>query len=299
MAVHNLSGAVLLRELGFTRVVLARELTFEEIKIITENCGIETEVFVHGAHCMSASGMCYLSSFIGGRSGNRGLCAQPCRLPYANAEGGAGDKYPLSLKDMSLAGHVREIIDSGVASLKIEGRMKSPEYVRGVTAIWRRLLDERRDATLDEMRELAELFSRGGFSDGYYIGAVGRKMLGVRSEENKQTSREVDKFTKISRKIPIGMQATLKDSANSRLTLRCHDTEVTVEGDVPQKAINAPIDNDTVKRCMSKLGDSCFCMKDIDVDLEDGLMMPISQLNALRRAGIAALEEACLSKDTV
>ena len=298
MSIHSSAGAALLADRGFTRVVPARELSKEDISYLVEHNPLEVEIFIHGAMCVSHSGQCLFSSLVGGRSGNRGLCAQPCRLPYAAAEGRVGDKYPLSLKDMSLAGHVREIIDSGVASLKIEGRMKSPEYVRGVTSIWRRLLDERRDATFDEMRELAELFSRGGFSDGYYTGAIGRKMLGVRSEENKQTSREVDKFTKLSRKIPIEMQATLEASANSRLTLRCHDIEVAVEGDVPQKAINAPIDVDTVKRCMSKLGDSCFSLASIHVDLEDGLMMPISQLNALRRAGILALEEALVDVKT-
>lgn len=295
MSIHNSAGAELLADKGFTRVVPARELSKEDIAYLVSHNPLEVEIFIHGAMCVSHSGQCLFSSLVGGRSGNRGLCAQPCRLPYASAEGKAGDRYPLSLKDMSLAGHVRAIIDSGVASLKIEGRMKSPEYVRGVTAIWRRLLDERRDATSDEMRELAELFSRGGFSDGYYTGSVSRKMLGVRSEENKQTSREVDKFTKLNRKLPIEMHIELQASAKSRLILRCRDTQVTVEGEIPQRAINAPIDRETVNRCMSKLGDSCFCLGKIEIDLESGLMMPISQLNALRRAGIAALEEALAS----
>ena len=292
MSVHNAAGARFLADRGFTRVVPARELSKADIRFMVENNPLEVEIFIHGAMCVSHSGQCLFSSLVGGRSGNRGLCAQPCRLPYANAEGRVGDKYPLSLKDMSLAGHVREIIDSGVSSLKIEGRMKSPEYVRGVTAIWRRLLDEGRDATEQEMRELSELFSRGGFSDGYYTGAVGRKMLGVRSEEDKQASREIERFTRLARKLPISMQVKLQEGEQSSLILRCRNTAVSAFGEMPQKAINAPIDADTVKKCMAKLGDTCFSLDEISIELGERLMMPISQLNALRRAGISALMEA-------
>lgn len=291
MSVHNAEGARLLSELGFTRVVPARELSKRDIQTLVDENPLEVEVFIHGAMCVSHSGQCLFSSLVGGRSGNRGLCAQPCRLPYACAEGRVGDKYPLSLKDMSLATHVREIIESGVASLKIEGRMKSPEYVRGVTKIWRRLLDEGRDATAEDIRELAELFSRGGFSDGYYTESVGRRMLGVRSEEDKQASRELERFNKITRKIPVNMNVALEADMPSRLRIICGDKIAEVEGDVPKNAINAPIDANTVKKCMAKLGDSCFTLNSIEITLSDNLMMPISQLNALRRAAVAALEE--------
>ncbi|MBR3686930.1 MAG: U32 family peptidase [Clostridia bacterium] len=290
MSVHNSSGARLLANYGFSRVVPARELSKENIRSLVENNPLEVEIFIHGAMCVSHSGQCLFSSLVGGRSGNRGLCAQPCRLPYACADQRVGDKYPLSLKDMSLAGHVREIIDSGVASLKIEGRMKSPEYVRGVTKIWRRLLDEGRDATADDFEELSALFSRGGFSDGYYIQRIDRKMLGVRSEEDKKASREIDKFTKIQRKVPVDMRVSILADSPSSLTLSCNGKEVTVRGEMPQTAINAPINEDTVKKCMSKLGDTCFSIRSLDIDLDSGLMMPISFLNALRREGIAALE---------
>lgn len=291
MSVHNAGGARLLADHGFSRVVPARELSKRDIQTLVDEKPLEVEIFIHGAMCVSHSGQCLFSSLVGGRSGNRGLCAQPCRLPYDRVDGRVGDKYPLSLKDMSLAGHVREIIDSGVASLKIEGRMKSPEYVRGVTKIWRRLLDEGRDATADDVRELAELFSRGGFSDGYYTESVGRKMLGVRSEEDKQASRETEKFNKIKRKIPVNMQVTLFEGNPSLLTVSCKDKQVMVTGETPQAAINAPVDESTVKKCMGKLGDSCFTLENIKIDLGKNLMMPISQLNALRRAGISALED--------
>lgn len=291
MSVHNADGAKLLASRGFTRVVPARELSCGDIRTLVEENPLEVEIFIHGAMCVSHSGQCLFSSLVGGRSGNRGLCAQPCRLPYA-AEGKACNKYPLSLKDMSLASHVREIIDSGVSSLKIEGRMKSPEYVRGVTRIWRALLDEGRDADRCDMERLSELFSRGGFSDGYYTSHVGRKMLGVRSEEDKQASREVEKFQKIERKIPIRMRVELAENTPSKLTLVCRDKEVAVTGEIPQIAINAPIDEANVRKCMMKLGDSCFSAEDIQVNIAGRLMMPVSQMNALRRAGVEALNEA-------
>ena len=176
---HNLHAAELLSREGFSRMVLAREMSRENIKYFTENSPIEAEVFVHGALCVCHSGQCLFSSVVGGRSGNRGECAQPCRLPY-NTPQGKSD-YPLSLSDLSLARYVPELCDMGVASFKIEGRMKSPEYVRDVTSIWRRLIDEKRAADDSDMAELAAIFSRGGFTDGYYSGKIGRKMLGIRN----------------------------------------------------------------------------------------------------------------------
>lgn len=290
MSVHNSSGANELAKMGFTRVVPARELSRDDIASMVKGSPIEIEAFIHGAMCVSHSGQCLFSSLVGGRSGNRGLCAQPCRLPYACAEEKVGDRYPLSLKDMSLANHVREIIDSGVASLKIEGRMKSPEYVRGVTSIWRRLLDNGKDATSDDIRELAELFSRGGFTDGYYTKSVGRGMLGVRSEDDKQASRETEKFTKITRKIPLDISVKIVGGQPSEICLSTANASATAFGDIPQQAINAPIDDSTVKKCMGKLGDTPFSLSKCEITLGDGLMMPISQLNALRRSGIEALQ---------
>lgn len=291
ISVHNSDGARLLASLGFSRVVPARELTKGDIRAIVDGSPLEVETFIHGAMCVSHSGQCLFSSLVGGRSGNRGLCAQPCRMPYACEGYRVAEAYPLSLKDMSLSDHVREIIDSGVSSLKIEGRMKSPEYVRGVTAIWRRLLDEGRNAEREENIRLSELFSRGGFTDGYYTGNIGRRMLGVRSEEDKQASREVEKFNKIERKLPIKASVTLTEDAPASLSLSYMDKTARVEGETPQVAINAPIDEGTVKKCVSKLGDSCFVLDDIDISIDGRLMMPVSQLNSLRRSGVEALEK--------
>ncbi len=183
MRIHSAEDAEFLKKLGFTRAVLARELPKEDIKAFAQT-GLETEIFVHGAICISESGGCLMSSVIGNRSGNRGECAQPCRLPYK-----AKNKYPLSVKDMCLANHMTDIFDCGVTSLKIEGRMKSPDYVGAVTSIYRRLIDEKRNATEKEMLALSSIFSRSGFTDGYFTSKISPAMFGIRSEQDKKTSQ--------------------------------------------------------------------------------------------------------------
>ncbi len=181
----DVGGARLASEIGFSRVVLSRELDRTDIKKITDECGIETEMFIHGALCVSVSGQCLFSSAVGGRSGNRGECAQPCRMEY-------GGEYPLSLKDYCLAPYIPEILDIGVSSLKIEGRMKSPEYVYGVTEIYRRLIDERRAPDKSEMKRLEAYFSRSGFTDAYFTGGDRGKMTGVRTDADKAKSASAD-----------------------------------------------------------------------------------------------------------
>ena len=181
MSLHTLGGARRAAELGLTRVVLARELSRRDIAAICRDCPAEVEVFAHGALCMCYSGQCALSAVIGGRSGNRGTCAQPCRLPYGvNAPAAGG--HPLSLKDANLSPYLQELEDMGVACLKLEGRMKRPEYVAVITSIYRRLLDEKRRPTREEQRQLELAFSRSGFTDGYYLGRKGPQMFGTRPE---------------------------------------------------------------------------------------------------------------------
>ena len=180
---HNAECAKLLSEMGFSRMVCARELSHDDITALCKESPIEIEQFVHGAMCVSQSGQCLASHVMGGRSGNRGVCAQPCRMKY-------NGQYPLSLKDMCLAGHMTEVIDSGVASLKIEGRMKSPSYVYEVVRIYRRLLDERRNATETELKALKSIFSRNGFTDGYYTGCIDENMNGVRSESDIKATEQ-------------------------------------------------------------------------------------------------------------
>lgn len=243
---HNLAAARELARLGFTRMVPARELSLENIRYLTANSPIETEIFIHGALCVSHSGQCLFSSLVGGRSGNRGECAQPCRMKYKliceenagfAASGGRGrhfgieervidDGFPLSLKDLSLCRHVTEIISSGADSLKIEGRMKSPAYVREVTAIWRMLLDERRNATDDEERRLADIFSRGGsFTDGYFISGVksvnnivsASDMAGVRTDDDKDRARAAGATQSGSMGQRSGQSPTSQKQAQKRI----------------------------------------------------------------------------------
>ena len=187
MSGHNLAQAKLLADNGFSRMVVARETSKVDLEYLVKNSPVEIEMFTHGALCVCHSGQCLFSSLVGGRSGNRGECAQPCRLPYSDENG--RESYPLSLKDLSLASHITELIDMGVHSLKIEGRMKSPEYVFGVVRAFRTLLDEGRNATPGEISELAKIFSRGGFTQGYYENKIDGRMLGIRSDEQKRISR--------------------------------------------------------------------------------------------------------------
>lgn len=194
---HNSDAANFLASHGFSLMVCAREVDRDNMRTLVENSPIPIEVFVHGALCVSASGQCLMSSMIGGRSGNRGECAQPCRMPY-------NGRYPLSLKDNCLAAHITELIDMGVASLKLEGRMKSPAYVSAVVSVYRRLLDEGRNATEDELDYLAKVFSRDGFTDGYFTGDY-KNMNGVRTDADKEASISVRPLyaSKLSSREPI------------------------------------------------------------------------------------------------
>ncbi len=282
---HNVEAAKKLAELGFSRMVCAREMSADDLRAFTADSPIEAEVFVHGALCVCHSGQCLFSSMVGGRSGNRGECAQPCRLPYkVNGK----ERYPLSLKDLSLAAYVPELRDMGIASFKIEGRMKSPEYVRDVGRIWRRLIDENRGATAQEMSELERIFSRGGFTDGYYKKRIDRNMMGVRSEGDKQTSRELTAFDKITRKIPLDMSFSMKKGVP--ITLSADNYGISVSGDIPEMAKTAPLDKESVLRSLSKLGSTPYALRGFVADIDDGLMLPVSKLNALRRALTDELE---------
>ena len=285
MSGHNTDMAAGLKTLGFSRMVVARETSYENLVTLCQNSPIETELFVHGALCVSASGQCLFSYAVGGRSGNRGECAQPCRLPY-----GGRDTYPLSLKDLSLAGHIPELIASGVSSLKIEGRMKSPSYVYGVTAVFRRLLDEGRAATPGEMRELAELFSRGGFTDGYFRGKPDGSMLGIRSREDKEVSRAAQPFGGLTRKVPLDMVLTVKRGKPVTLTVTdAGGKSATVTGEIPEEAQNRPSEKEDLFPKLTRLGGTPYEVRRAEIFLDDGLLLPFSALNAMRRDAVGAL----------
>ena len=279
MSIHNTQGAIEAGKLGATRAVLARELPLSEIKKAVKDSGIEIEVFLHGALCVCYSGQCLFSSLVGGRSGNRGECAQPCRLPYN------GGKYPISLKDLSLADHIPALIESGVASLKIEGRMKSADYVYTVTKIYRTLLDEKRCATAEENEALRRAFSRGGFTDAYFKGNPQLPMTGIRSESDKEDSRTnaVRSFEPIRKKVTAKVEIRLGEP--SKMTITDGSRTVTALGAVAAPAENAPLDPESTKARLSKMGNTYLSLdpSDVDLTLDEGVNLAPSALNALRR----------------
>lgn len=292
-----------LHSLGFSRMVVPRELNEKELREVCARSPIEIEMFVHGAHCVSYSGQCLMSWAMGGRSGNRGECAQPCRMMYTlerEKMGGeqwdrksvTGNPYPLSLKDMCLASHIPEIIDSGVASLKIEGRQKSAAYVYGVTTVYRRLLDERRNATAEEVKYLDSLFSRDGFTDGYFTGKYG-KMLGVRPED-AVSAEEMGKYDFSSRTRRLSAEFILKRGIPAEFSLTLDGITVSVLGNIPEEASAAAVTEDSAAKNLTKFGGTPYALgkDDICFRIEEGLYYPVSGLNALRRDCLTKLTDA-------
>ena len=294
MSLHTLSGVKESARLGMTRAVLARELSRGEISEICANSPIEIEAFVHGALCMCYSGQCEMSAVIGRRSGNRGACAQPCRLPYGFS--GKANAHPLSLKDACLAPFVPEMMDMGVACLKIEGRMKRPEYVAAVTEIYARLLREHRAPTKNEQKKLALAFSRDGFTEGYYLGARGREMFGTRPENAKWPE---DWFGELRaryekeglRLVPLTFDCTIR--AGEPMRLRAEDADghtLTVTGNVPEAARNRALTAEEVEARLKKTGGTAFTVDFCAVTLDDGLAVSAGALNALRREALSQME---------
>ena len=291
MTIHNLDGVKAAADMGMTRVVLSRELSEQQIEHICLHSPIEIEVFVHGALCMCYSGQCFFSSVIGGRSGNRGLCAQPCRLKYG--WGNRADSYPLSLKDMSLAGYLKELQDMGVACLKLEGRMKRPEYVAIVTGIYARALREGREPTREELEQLEQAFSRQGFTQGYYLGQKGPDMFGVRQEEKEP--RELYAQARATyengenRKEPVRVYALIQRDQPAQIAVQDREGRVVhAEGPVPEEARNVPLTREKVEGQLARTGGTPYTCEKSIVQVEEGLSLPLSALNNLRRQ---ALEE--------
>ena len=291
---QNALSAKELADIGFERMVAPRELPFRDIKTLCETSPIETEIFVHGALCVSHSGQCLMSSIIGGRSGNRGECAQPCRLPYQSK-----NPYPLSLKDLCLAAYIPELVDAGVASFKIEGRMKTPDYVYGVISIYRKLIDEHRGATEEEIRKMASLFCRSGFTDGYHLEKINKNMLGVRTDADKQITASADKTVMNKRKIDLSLSADfLVDKPCTLVGKVERDGSViehTVVGDACVKAEKTPTSAERIAENLSKLGATPFMAAYVDVRADE-VNVPISSINAMRRELASALEEKLIGE---
>ena len=295
MTVHSVSAIKPLKEMGFCRVVVSREMSKAELTVFCQEAkkqNMEVEVFVHGALCMCMSGQCLLSAMLGGRSGNRGLCAGPCRLPFSVI---GGENYDLSLKDLSLVEYLNELKDMGVASLKIEGRMKRPEYVAAATAACRQMLDcGRVDPNINGA--LSAVFSRSGFTDGYYKGNLDKDMFGIRTKDDVIASDEAfsvihELYRNERQSVEINGQVTIAENTPCTITVTDGANTVTVCGDIPEKAINRPLDANSVKERIEKTGSTPYFFKNLDIQLENGLVLRASALNALRRDALDKLSE--------
>ena len=293
MSLHTLAGAKRAAELGMERVVLARELSARDVEGICRACGAEVEVFAHGALCMCYSGQCAMSAMIGGRSGNRGTCAQPCRLPYT-----VGEKpgYLLSLKDNNLAPYLNQMAQMGVACVKLEGRMKRPEYVAAVTGIYRQLLDEKRPPTAEEQAQLERAFSRSGFTDGYWLGQKGPRMFGMRPESARWPEEWFAQVRKTyengaeNRPVPVAFSCRIAAGEAAALTAALPDgRSVTVRGAVPETARSRALTEDELRSRLQKTGGTVFTCREMEISLEDGLMLSAGSINALRRDALSQL----------
>ncbi len=292
MTVHSHSALGVLKKSGITRVVLAREMSREEIKnfcIAAKKENIEVEVFVHGALCMCVSGKCLLSAVLGGRSGNRGLCAGPCRLEFSSSGKG---RYDLSLKDLSLVKYLKELEDLGVSSAKIEGRMKRAEYVAAATAACKSALDGIKDEKLDTA--LKNVFSRSGFTDGYYKGALGPEMFGVRTKDDTENEKSAfsylhSLYRSERQTVPIEISAEIKEDMSSVTVKDCDGNIITVFGEKPEKAQNCGVTENTVISALSRLGGTPYYAKHATAEIGNGLYLSAAALNELRRRAIENL----------
>lgn len=320
MTVTGPKGAGILKEAGVSRIVPARELSLKEIKAIHEETGMEIECFVHGALCYCYSGMCLFSSMLGGRSGNRGRCAQPCRLPYqAFCEGkllnDEQSRYLLSPKDMCTVEILPEILKAGVYSLKIEGRMKRPEYAAGVTAVYRKYLDlyqqnpENYQVEEEDRKRLLDLYQRDGFNQGYYHSHNGRDMMAVvnykeqnRKKKNSENRNE-ELFTELKKKYldtktqeKIYGNLILFAGSPAILDLDFQDIHVQAQGAVVEEAIKQPLSSERVRRQMERTGDTPFVFEDLEILTDEKGFLPMQSLNTLRREALGKLQEEFLKK---
>ena len=296
MSIHNLAGVEAAAEMGLTRAVLARELSLEQIKFISERAPIETEVFVHGALCFCHSGQCYMSSLIGRRSGNRGMCAQPCRMEYSMG-GRMEESHPLSLKDNCLVDRLMELEDAGVACVKIEGRMKRPEYTGIVTGVYSKVIKEHRKPTQEEMEALENAFSRQGFTQGYFNGDK-KDMFGVRSENDKSTEKlfsdaRKEYIDKEIQRVPIKIRVAVADT-NTPIMGAARDEDghtVSAKGEKPEKGIRQVATPDSLSTQLKKTGGTPYYCTDIECQVGDGMYVPASNINELRRKLLNALSD--------
>lgn len=309
MTITNVEGARLLKEQGVERVVTAREMSLEEIQRIHDEVGVELESFIHGALCYCYSGQCLFSSIIGGRSGNRGRCAQPCRLSYEVLQGeksltGHHATPILSLKDMCTLPFLYELADHGVYSFKIEGRMKTPKYAAGVVSIYRKYMDSYLDGSRipvekKDIRALLELGNRGGFTNGYYYHHNDSDMLsGESASHNKSEGVLQDnirrEYVDTELKEKIKGKLILNKECPAKIEVQYGKIKVSYQGDMVLVAQNRPLTKEVVTEKITKTGNTPFVFENLEVTMDDDIFMPVNQLNQLRRGALEALEEALL-----
>jgi putative protease len=297
MGVHDLDGVRILKELGFKRAVLSRETPLSEIKAIHMGCGLPLECFAHGAMCVSFSGGCLFSSMVGGRSGNRGTCAQPCRKKIA-AGSEPMDKYGLSMADLCMLTHIGDLRDAGVSSIKLEGRLKRAEYVAVVTRAYRRALDGAPQKELEsEFQRVKEIFSRGGFTTGYYYSRNDIK-TGCRAENSPSSALLEDaaaSYSEENRKSPCSIRLTLRVGEHAKLVMKCSGEEISVTGPVTEKAIK-PQESSRYALQLKKLGGTVFLAESVCADSPEDAFIAVSELNELRRSAVQMISERLISR---
>lgn len=296
MTLHTKNGMVFAHELGFRRAVVSREISKE---VLTELCksDIEIEAFVHGALCMSVSGECYLSAMIGSRSANRGLCAGACRLPFS--AGKSKNEYALSLKDMSYIEHLHELKNIGVSSFKIEGRMKRPEYTAASVHECKKSLEGK----TPDMELLKAVFSRSGFTDGYFTAQLGKDMFGVRQKEDIISANDVlpqlrNSYKNEAKKYKIDFDIEIQLNRPIILTAKADGCKTVIKGEFPQAAVNRPIDFEYVLKQLSKLGGSQYELNNLTCNIDNGVMVPASVLNKLRRDTVSEMDKTICERNT-
>lgn len=302
MTLTGSEGVSFLKEYGVSRVVPARELSLEEIKDLKQT-GAEVEIFIHGAMCYCYSGQCLFSSILGGRSGNRGRCAQPCRLPYEI--NGGKECFPLSMRDMCTIDLLPELIESGVDSFKIEGRMKKPSYVAGVTAIYRKYIDQYYEkgsihVSAQDRQLLSSLYIRSKIGDGYFHRHNGREMLTLESPAYSETDPGIlteiaDRYVHAPEKVPVDAQIELCSGKPAKLSLRAKEDVITCEGEIVQEAQKQPLQTEKIEQQIRKMGASLLKVQDIKVKTQGQVFLPIGAINELRRKAVLAMEDKLIA----
>ena len=316
MTITGRYGAALLQQKGACRMVPARELSLKELVEIKQATGLEIEVFIHGAMCYCYSGQCLFSSILGGRSGNRGRCAQPCRLPYTvgtfSDKKSSEELYPLSLKDMCTIEHIPELIEAGIDSFKIEGRMKKPEYAAGVTAVYRKYIDAyyknpdasryRQRLQKEDLQLLSSLYIRSERQDGYFYKHNGKDMITLRNPaysgtDEKTLAKIRETYIEDFPRMTISVKGSFLTGKEASVTLTKGGLSVTAFGQIVQKAQKQPITEENVKKQLGRLGESVFCAGSMEVQVSPDGFYPLKQINELRREAVALLEEAVLTQN--